>query len=69
MEATVLNPPLAPNGMLRVAIDAQPGRPRECPWQRAVDEGGDAVDPAPGDAALIIESNEGNAWAVAVWPQ
>jgi hypothetical protein len=69
LEATVLDPPLATNGMLRIEVDAQPGRPRVCPWQRGVDEAGAPIDPSPGDAALAFASNEGNVWVVVVWPQ
>lgn len=64
LEATVVAPPLTSDGFMRVVVDAQPGRVRECPWTpRPIEE------PSEGDAALVIESDQGNLWAVVWWPQ
>lgn len=66
LEATVLDPPLTEDeGFLRVEVDAQPGRARECPWQPRPDD----VEPSAGDAALCLESDAGNVWVVCWWPQ
>lgn len=62
-EGTVLDPPLTAGGWLRVEIDAQPGAVRECPWTPREDR-----DPQPGDAAAVIESDQGNWWALGWWP-
>lgn len=63
LEATVLDPPLDANGWMRVEIDNRPGQAEVCPWQP-----GDH-DPAPGDAASVIESDVGNFWVLAWWSQ
>lgn len=63
LEATVANPPTDADGFLRVIVDSQPGRVRSCPWMPR------DVDPAPGDAALVLESDGGNVWVVCWWPQ
>jgi hypothetical protein len=64
MDATVLQAPASPGEFLRVEVDSQPGRARECPWPPR----GDAL-PAPGDAALVVESDAGELWCVAWWPR
>lgn len=64
LEATVLDPPLTVDGWLRVEVDAQKGAVRECPWIPRLD-----LDPLPGDAAAVIESDDGNWWAVGWWSQ
>jgi hypothetical protein len=75
LEATVLSTPAA-GEMLRVEIDSQPGHVRDCPWaprfQTVVTVDGPVVVeqlPEPDDAALVAESDEGNAWVVMWWPQ
>lgn len=67
LEATVLSPPLTPDGFLRVEVDAQKGIGREGPWAHA---GGlpTTAQPAAEDAALAIESDQGNLWLL-WWPQ
>jgi hypothetical protein len=64
MEATVLDPPTTNEGWLRVEIDNRPGSIEVVPWIPRVD-----IDPAPHDAALVSESDGGNFWAIAWWPQ
>ncbi|WP_217913242.1 hypothetical protein [Miltoncostaea marina] len=64
MEATVLAAPAAPDALLRVEVDAQAGIARECPWMAR-----GAALPAPGDAALVVESDAGELWVIAWWPQ
>lgn len=63
-EARVANPPLSPTGMLRVVAIATPGIIIETPWEARPD-----ITPQPGDAALITESDAGQTWCVAWWPQ
>lgn len=63
-EATVLDPPLTEDGWLRVEVDGQKGVARECPWVPRLD-----VDAEAGDAAAVLESDDGNWWAVGYWPQ
>lgn len=63
MEATVADPALA-GRWLRVIVDAQPGRVRECPWAPRAD-----ADPQPGDHAVVQESDHGTLWALLWWPQ
>lgn len=63
MEATVVSPPASPTNFLRVTVDAQPGRVRECPWPPRQD-----IEPTTGDAALVIESDAGELWVIAWWP-
>lgn len=63
-EATVLDPPLDAKGWLRVEVEAQKGSAVTCPWLPRLD-----VPVMPGDAAIVEESNEGNYWCIAWWPQ
>ena len=63
LEATVLDPPLDANGWLRVSVASQ-GTSISVPWTPRID-----VDPLPGDAAALEESDEGNYWCVQWWPQ
>jgi hypothetical protein len=65
MEASVLDPPLDADGWLRVEIDNRPGQAESCPWMPRED----GVDPAPRDAAAVVESDGGNFWVVGWWPQ
>lgn len=64
LEASVLNPPVDANGWLRVEIDNRPGVVEACPWQPRPD-----LQPAAGDAALVVESDGGNFWVVQWWSQ
>jgi hypothetical protein len=63
LEATVLDPPEAANGFLRVEVDNQPGVVQECPYARW---GG--MTPMAGDAAAVEVSDGGTYWAL-WWPQ
>lgn len=63
MEATIADPPVAASGWLRVTIDHHQGVVHECPWAPR------GVPPTAGDAALVVESDAGNLWCVAWWPQ
>jgi hypothetical protein len=64
LSATVLEPPVTADGFLRVKVDHQGARPRECPWQpRPIEE------PSAGDAAWVMEDDEGNLVVVCWWPQ
>lgn len=63
MEATVASPPESPTSFLRVVVDTQPGRVRECAWTPRSD-----IEPTTGDAALVIESDAGDLWVIAWWP-
>jgi hypothetical protein len=63
MEATVQDPPVDASGWMRVEIDNRPGMVETCPWVAR------DVDPAPGDAAAVVESDGGNFWVVAWWSQ
>ena len=68
----MLDPPLTDDGFLRVQVDAQRGRARECPWMpRLAVQDGELVEvqPKPGDAAVVCESDEGNLWVLCWWPQ
>lgn len=62
MEGKVSSPAVDSAGFLRVELDSQPGRVRECVWTPA-------KPPKPGAAVGVLESDNGNLWAVAVWPQ
>lgn len=62
-EATVLDPPLSDAGWLRVELDDVPGIVRECPFTVT------ATDPQAGDAAAVLESDQGNWWVVVWWSQ
>lgn len=72
-EATVLDPALTAEGWMRVELDQQEGATRECPWMPRVEPDGvgglTLVDPTPGDAAVVMESDAGNIWVVCWWPQ
>lgn len=61
MAGRVLNPPLTDDGFLRVVLDAQPGRARECPWVTPR-----GVEPEWGDDVVVYESDTGDLWAQ-VW--
>ena len=63
-EATVLSPPLDANGWLRVEVDDQPGVVKVVPYQPRVD-----LEIRPGDAAVVMESDAGNSWALLWWSQ
>lgn len=63
LEGTVSDPPLTADGWLRVEIESQSGVTL-VPWVPRVD-----LDTLPGDAVVVEESDEGNYWAVAWWPQ
>lgn len=63
LEGTIARPPTTSKGWLRVKIDGQ-RHVQVCPWEPRLD-----LDPLPGDAAVVMESNEGNYWCVAWWPQ
>lgn len=64
MDGTVADPPVSDDGWLRVSLDEHPETVVECPWVRRAD-----VDPYPGDAALVVESDGGEYWCAAWWPQ
>lgn len=63
LEGTVLDPPLDAGGWLRVVVENQ-GTSISVPWEPRLD-----VDPEPGDAVALQESDQGNYWCVAWWPQ
>lgn len=64
LEATLLDPPLTEDGWMRVEVDEQKGAVRECPWMPRAD-----ALPEPGFAAVVQESDAGNMWVIAWWPQ
>lgn len=48
--------------------DNENHKPFECKWMPRVDDAGDTVFPSEGDSALIIMSDENDAWMIAWWP-
>lgn len=62
LEATVQDPALTDDGWLRVELDGAPGAVHECPWPQY-------GAPAPGDAAVVMESDAGNYWVMVWWAQ
>lgn len=62
-DATVLETPASPTTFLRVELDHQRGVPRDVPWTPRHD-----LEPKPGDAALVFESNAGALWCAVWWP-
>lgn len=63
-EATIQDPPLDDDGMLRVEIDAERGAIHHCPWQKPP---ASEPQPEPEDAAAVMESDGGNYWVVGWW--
>lgn len=64
LEAVVLDPVTDADGWLRVEAAGQPGAVKLCPWMPRLD-----MAVMPGDAVLIVESDQGNYWCVQWWPQ
>ena len=62
-EATVLDPALNDDGWIRVELDDVPGNVKECPFTVT------DADPTPGDAAVVMESDQGNWWCLVWWAQ
>jgi hypothetical protein len=63
-EGMVATPALTAAGLMRIVLDTQPGRVREAPWPPRPGE-----TPMPDDAVLACESDAGQTWVVAWWPQ